>query len=355
MKLPCRLLLLASLLVFSARLVAADTADEIIARINAAMQKRIGTEIQYPAGTLTDAALTPLALKLGFKNKEGEVGTISWSKIDWPAADWVGDLAETHRVVVGFPEDKAPFRSKFGSDGPSKYMSFYALDGDLGQLKSDLTSLIELAKTGPLSSARAEAEEPAPAKKAKPAVDGPTEEQTIEFIQENWPKSINYGGSKRGVGLGGKVFLAAGMYDNWRIGYVDGALKFSYRDQLIGGHDGEDDIRGKNTRYEVTFNIADIQELEIGWNGSLEYRNYDDEMDRGTRPYFILFSAKRGKEITISKDGSEETASKVYIPFGNAEKDRNPKQFAEELKQNQLFKAVNHLRRLRGAPEPVKF
>lgn len=189
------------------------------------------------------------------------------------------------------------------------------------------------------------------------AQDGkPTREQTIGYIQANYPQNIEYR-----VTYGardGSIFLnSTGEITGIKFEFTGTRVNISYHfvtrfSQVSSG--GIDEKTVSDETFLVTFDMKDIEALDAGARDSFGMIDYS-EATEGAGPLFLGFkAANRQKLIGLAKNGVSEDVPVVWIPFGLDPVGTNHRAM-HEAKETQLYKAFEHLRKLSGAQEPIKF
>ena len=82
---------------------------------------------------------------------------------------------------------------------------------------------------------------------------------------------------------------------------------------------------------------------------------YDEADEDSLFPMYLVFKAAEGKgAIDYTSNGEAKKYSVVWVPYStDAKKDDH--QALRDLRSQQLYKAFEHLRKLSGAPEPLRF
>ncbi len=184
--------------------------------------------------------------------------------------------------------------------------------------------------------------------------------ETVEYIQDNYTREIScYGYTKSQHGttysgerkqhsitvalLAGSDSLCISWYDNLRIpGDIGIAEKTYYR------------------TYSLTFSIRDIESIESSVWLSLTGMVTKDNAVEADFPSGIRFNAVNGKPRIrffswVEGVTKVEYVSAMDIPFGRYSYRDNTEAVLSDIRNTRLFKALNHLRNLCGAPEPLKF
>ena len=183
----------------------------------------------------------------------------------------------------------------------------------------------------------------------------PTKAQTIEYIQSNYP--------------GDFIYLAAEKTDNHRmsahgeitdleISFVGTRLTASYHDKVLKTYISPEitnlnEVDRDETRV-ISFDLKDVESIEVGWNWIVGDVTYKDANDTRLFPMYLAFNAAGKKPLfTMGKDGNTpESLAQVMIPFTTTE---DIDAAVGEIKDSQMYKAFEHLRKLSGAPEPIRF
>ncbi len=118
--------------------------------------------------------------------------------------------------------------------------------------------------------------------------------------------------------------------DNYKIEIEGNKIIISY----------DKDEWGTKSNVNITFNINEIEALEESVNTTKDLGCF----------YELVFSTSNKKKlIKVQSDGEIKNVSEFYIPLYRG---TNCDLKISEFK---IYKALNHLRKLSGAPEPLKF
>lgn len=159
----------------------------------------------------------------------------------------------------------------------------------------------------------------------------PTKEQTIEYII-NTLKGITVGGEKPGYGSAPDFDLKKTVED---ITITECKLKIKMH-HYFASDEKRDDY---TSEYEI--NLQDVESLELVETGRLG----------GTD---IKFKSKNNSELFFNKTIVKKTMSGYNTQ--NFEGKRSLAQiYVREEDKIKVRQAFNHLRKLCGAPEPIKF
>ncbi len=184
----------------------------------------------------------------------------------------------------------------------------------------------------------------------------PTMEQTIDYIQANHPKNIEYVLTHN---FENRIFLNAGG-DITDINYTfDGSkVRVTFRhvrwdnEVSAGGISPRNVVKDENV--DVAFDFKDIEELAAGVYNSIGMVEYAAASEGGG-PLFLIFKAVNRKNLIKVKTNGELTeVPQVWIPF-NVDLAGTDHRAMHDAPNTQLFKAFDHLRKLSGAPEPISF
>jgi hypothetical protein len=188
------------------------------------------------------------------------------------------------------------------------------------------------------------------------AQDGkPTKAQTIDYIKSNYPSNIIYVAAKKAPDY---RMSAYGEFSELKIAFADTRLTVSYRDKVTTNFISAEvttlnELAHDQTRV-ISFDMKNIESIEVGWNWIVGDVQYDEANDSRNFPMYLAFNAAGKKPLlTMSKDGgAPEPLAQVLIPLGTAQ-DRDAA--IGEIKGSQMYKAFEHLRKLSGAPDPIRF
>jgi len=188
---------------------------------------------------------------------------------------------------------------------------------------------------------------------------GPTKEQTIDYIQAGYTGGIEYQVSQ-GYSEPFRFYNAGGDVKNLKLTIVGSQVEFNYHLTTWTNHVDADGISprvyGKDELTTTRFDMKDIESIEGGvfnqWMGGIIVYEHAD--DGGGILYLIFATQNDKKLITVVRNGVSEQVSSVWVPF-NVDNVKTGHRALQELKQTQLYKAFEHLRKLSGGPEPVRF
>lgn len=190
---------------------------------------------------------------------------------------------------------------------------------------------------------------------------GPTKEQTIEYIQSKYAGGIEYKISKS-FADGLLIVEAGGDITNLKVSIAGSKIEFTYHlvtwEQSLGPPGSPPRKIDKDEYTTVRFDLKDIESIEGGvfntWytgGGVIEYQSADE----GGGPLFLIFETQNAKKsISVVKNSVSEDVSKVWVPF-DVDMVKTDHRAMHELKDTQLYKAFEHLRKLSGGPEPIRF
>lgn len=185
----------------------------------------------------------------------------------------------------------------------------------------------------------------------------PTFEQTFEYLQNNFKKTVScYANTKQYSNSAAEAdykitsFVLKPGTDSIVLSYQRELT--AYRDYIVSGK--------YINRYKLIFSLKDIESMEaIRWaaiNGTVTIQNAVD----GTFPIGIKLNAVNSNPV-ISVYSELDGVSKweklpsFELALGNYSKSDNVDLVLSNFKNSQLFKAFDHLRKLYGAPEPLRF
>jgi hypothetical protein len=188
------------------------------------------------------------------------------------------------------------------------------------------------------------------------AQDGkPTKAQTVDYIQSNYPSNIIYVAAKKTSNYRMSAF---GEFSDLKIAFAGTRLTAGYRDKVTTNFISPeitnlDQLDHDHTRV-ISFDMKDIESIEVGWNWIVGNVQYEEANDSRNFPMYLAFNAVGKKPLlTLIKDGgAPESVAQVMIPFTTAE---NRDAAIGEIKGSQMYKAFEHLRKLSGAPDPIRF
>jgi hypothetical protein len=152
-----------------------------------------------------------------------------------------------------------------------------------------------------------------------------------------------------------------------KIDFAGTKVTVAYHDvlssSLIGAVRAEDgeavrldhDEEVRNDHVVITFDLKDIESIDGGTESHLDTASYEDSKNTGLFPLYLVFKAANSKQaISYTINGEVRQYSNVWVPYSNdAVKDNH--QALRDLKSDQIYKAFEHLRKLSGAPEPLRF
>lgn len=184
----------------------------------------------------------------------------------------------------------------------------------------------------------------------------PTLEQTIDYIQANHPKNIEY---VLTYNHENRLFLNAGG-DITDINYTfnGSRVKVTFRHVRWDNEVSANGISPRNVvkeeNVDVAFDLKDIEKLEAGAYNSVGMVEYAAASEGGG-PLFLIFKAANNKNlIKVSANGELKEVPQAWIPFG-VDMAGTGHRAMHDAPNTQLFKAFDHLRKLSGAPEPISF
>ena len=188
---------------------------------------------------------------------------------------------------------------------------------------------------------------------------GPTKEQTIEYIQTKYTPSIEYRVSQ-GYSDPFAFWNAGGDVKNLKVAITGSVVGFSYHLTTWGNNVNAEGIHPrvihKDEVTSIQFDLKNIESIESGvfneWLGGLV--QYDNADEGGGILYLIFATQNDKKLITVVKNGVSEQVSSVWVPF-HVDMVKTGHRAMHEIKDNQLYKAFEHLRKLSGGPEPIRF
>lgn len=189
----------------------------------------------------------------------------------------------------------------------------------------------------------------------------PTKEQTIEYIKTNYPRDIYVGASYNFKDPGYEPYYQGfkGGYsirldivkDTVTMRYID-SLQQTFISKLLGT---VEQLHHRNTVI-IKFALKDIEAMGGQYTNYVgDYKATVEKVSAGCFPFYIIFFATGGKKlISQTYNGTTEQVASISMPFTNVCKNDGGFNVLE-VTQTQIYKAFNHLRKLYGAPEPVKF
>lgn len=184
----------------------------------------------------------------------------------------------------------------------------------------------------------------------------PTMEQTIDYIQANHPKNIEY---VLTYNHENRIFMNAGgdvtdIYYSFEGSKVGVNFRHVRWDNEVSANGISPRNVVKDENVAVTFDLKDIEKLEAGAYNSIGMIEYAAATEGGG-PLFLIFKAVNGKNlIKVNTNGEVKEVSQAWIPFG-VDMAGTGHRAMHDAPNTQLFKAFDHLRKLSGAPEPIRF
>jgi hypothetical protein len=190
---------------------------------------------------------------------------------------------------------------------------------------------------------------------------GPTKEQTIEYIQSKYTGGIEYRVSQ-GFDNGSFFLHAGGDIKDLTVSITGSKVEFKYH---LTTWSNMSSINGTTSRTidkdeftTVRFDMKDIESIEGGvfnsWPTSFGWVEYAKADEGGGALYLVFQTQNDKKMISVSKNAVPENVSKVWVPF-DIDMANTDHRAMHELKDTQLYKAFEHLRKQSGAPEPIRF
>jgi hypothetical protein len=196
----------------------------------------------------------------------------------------------------------------------------------------------------------------------------PTKAQTTEYIKANYPGAVYYHAQEeKETALVYSLKTLQGNIRDIKIDFAGTKVTVAYHDvlssSLIGAVRAEDgeavrldhDEEVRNDHVVITFDLKDIESIDGGTESHLDTTSYEDSKNTGLFPLYLVFKAANSKQaISYTINGDVRQYSNVWVPYSNdAVKDNH--QALRDLKSDQIYKAFEHLRKLSGAPEPLRF
>ncbi len=184
------------------------------------------------------------------------------------------------------------------------------------------------------------------------AQEKPTREQTSKYIIDNYGREIMCIAELSGDAYSACDWTAA--IDSVVIdGYVM-RLSYSILNGSVVIFRGERFVDSNSDKFEVDVDLSKIGKVEIVLGLAYGGVRPTNAKDGALFPAYIRFTASQGENgIRRAVNSKETLVNSVNIPFGSYE--LNEAGVVERLEATQLFKAINHLRKLSGAPEPLSF
>lgn len=196
------------------------------------------------------------------------------------------------------------------------------------------------------------------------AQEKPTMEQTAKYIVDNYPRQITcMAGKKNSRGEAPFSVWADEKVEIRSVEFGGSVLKLSYRDVITKDFSAPQSRNVpkpifktdtlKNENCTVAIDMSQIQKVEVAFRGFYGGVSSRDANDHGTFLAFLRFATNGEKSIRSTVNGKVTMLAAVDVPFGNyvVRTEGN----AERLTGTQLFKAISHLRKLCGGPEPLSF
>ena len=190
---------------------------------------------------------------------------------------------------------------------------------------------------------------------------GPTKEQTIEYIQAKYAGGIEHQISQ-GYDNGSFFIRAGGDIKDLKVSINGSRVLFNYElttwYNMTSENGTTSRTRDKNELTAVLFDLKDIESIEGGvfnaWStgyGAVEYARANE----GGGILYLVFATQNDKKlISVVTNGESKDVSEVWVPF-NVDMVNTDHRAMREIKDDQLYKAFQHLRKLSGGPEPIRF
>jgi hypothetical protein len=182
----------------------------------------------------------------------------------------------------------------------------------------------------------------------------PTKAQTIEYIQSNYPRGFVYSAQEDSAA---GLLTYHGEISDLAFGVTGSRVTVNYLDVLRVSNIGPGVSTAEEVKRErtfISFDLKDIEAIEGLSDWTVGYVSYTDA-DSGAFVVYLVFNAAGGKPaISVTKNGESSQVPQVLVPF-TVDIVADNHRVMNGLKNSQLYKAVEHLRKLSGAPEPVRF
>jgi hypothetical protein len=200
------------------------------------------------------------------------------------------------------------------------------------------------------------------------AQDGrPTRTQTVEYIKANYRTAIDYHAQqeKESATLY-SMQTVEGTIRDLAVDIAGTTVTFTFHEVLTNQVIGAIRVEGEavslddekeifNRRVRVEFDLKEIEAIEGATAGHVHDIPYERSENTGRYPMYLVFKAAGGKRaIAVTAGGETRQLVDVWVPYSTDAVEAKH-QALRELQNEQLFKAFQHLRKLSGAPEPVRF
>lgn len=187
----------------------------------------------------------------------------------------------------------------------------------------------------------------------------PSLDQTMEYIRNNIPKTLSYYSSS-GKTVMDSYSIEVNSILTEMFASTD-SLYISFTEKL-GYYDGS----YKNvTKYMKTTYIVAMRDIEsitsYASKGFNPFITFNETTNESNFPYGICLNAASGKPLikkytyNYNSASTLQNISSACLPIGGYRKTENSETVRQNLENSALFKAFNHLRKLCGAVEPLKF
>jgi len=202
---------------------------------------------------------------------------------------------------------------------------------------------------------------------AHPQDSKPTLAQTTAYIKANYRTAIDYFATKETDNDAVyKVEHPRGEITDLAVDFTGTRITFTFHqvlhDSVIGAVKSDDgavkldnDEEVLNRQVTISFDLKDIESIEGVTAERVHTLTYDEADEDSLFPMYLVFKAAEGKgAIDYTSNGEAKKYSVVWVPYStDAKKDDH--QALRDLRSQQLYKAFEHLRKLSGAPEPLRF
>lgn len=183
----------------------------------------------------------------------------------------------------------------------------------------------------------------------------PTKAQTIEYVQTNYPRSLGYVAAR--PDSDGRIDYD-GEISDLSFAIIGTTITVRYLDLLKSGAIYPEfttkDHEEFRVQHHITFDLKEIEVIQAYTPQTIGQVKYD-EADVGLFPMYLCFMAAGGKQtVSHSRNGETKQENFALIPFTWDDTDDSHR-VHREFKDSQLYKAIEHLRKLSGAPEPIRF
>lgn len=182
----------------------------------------------------------------------------------------------------------------------------------------------------------------------------PTKEETIEYLENNFPKLISYFASLDDKDL---YMSSYGKISNTSFDINDCIVTINYHDTITSNNsiisEGLENKKVEVNQYSIVFNINEIVSIGMLINDDRIADIHYKQASNGYMLYNYVFYAAKNGLIKVIKNGKVNMVESIAVPIGSIA--LNDGAQLDNFSDWQLYKAFNHLRKICGAKDPISF